>query len=624
MKKRLPALLLILCLLTALCAAPAAALAESDETVQTVLTLNIMTGDETGRLNLDDDVKRSEFAKLMVSASAYKSYVGTEQSENSPYTDVPKDHWAMGYIRLATQRGWLNGYEDGTFQPDNTIRLEEACTALLRLLGYTTDKLGAYPEAQLDKAGSVGLRKNLTRDRGDILTRADCAQMFYNLMLAENSKSKIYATTLGYTVTNGRMDLTTATLMNLEGPFIADHTALPFTPRRILLDGEETASYTLRANDVYYYHTGLRSAWVFTRRVSGKIESVTTSKAGVPTYVTVYGIRYQVGSQEAAYQLSDLAGTSKDSYVTLLLGMNNAVVGVLLGGETGGAYYGMVKSYTRASNESQAVVDTTYNVFCTDGVTRSFTVSADTGITFGTLVTAVVNASGVTLTRMPLHSLSGKVNEELTALGDKPLSRNVQVIETDPNGYAAAKVEIGRLAGLELTGSDVRSYTVDGRGNVNNLILNNVSGDAQTYGYLVNIGETKDGNSVSSRQYRYVALGRIYEHDTERRLDIKSGGIAVQYKADGTVNTMTQLTSVKAEELSNHSVRTADGKTIPVWENAQIYLQKGYYTDPDAFYLTPVDSINAADYTLTAWYDTCKAGGMVRVVIAVPKNQYGI
>ncbi len=39
----------------------------------------------------------------------------------------------------------MNGYTDGTFRPDNAVTLEEACTAVLKLLGYKmTDLNGAF------------------------------------------------------------------------------------------------------------------------------------------------------------------------------------------------------------------------------------------------------------------------------------------------------------------------------------------------------------------------------------------------------------------------------------------------------------------------------------------------
>ena len=53
----------------------------------------------------------------------------------------------------------MTGYTDGTFRPDETVKLEEACAAVLKLLGYDTSALaGSFPSAQLSKAAALGLR----------------------------------------------------------------------------------------------------------------------------------------------------------------------------------------------------------------------------------------------------------------------------------------------------------------------------------------------------------------------------------------------------------------------------------------------------------------------------------
>ena len=50
------------------------------------------------------------------------------------------------YVRIAVQQGWMNGYTDGSFRPNNAVTLEEACTAVLKLMGYKmTDLSGAFP-----------------------------------------------------------------------------------------------------------------------------------------------------------------------------------------------------------------------------------------------------------------------------------------------------------------------------------------------------------------------------------------------------------------------------------------------------------------------------------------------
>ena len=101
------------------------------------------------------------------------------------YKDVPgSSQWAP-YVRIAVQQGWINGYTDGTFRPDNTVTLEEACTAALKLLGYKmTDLNGVFPTAQLNKAQELGLRNQLNRSQSEAMNYEDCALLLYNTLLS--------------------------------------------------------------------------------------------------------------------------------------------------------------------------------------------------------------------------------------------------------------------------------------------------------------------------------------------------------------------------------------------------------------------------------------------------------
>ena len=91
--------------------------------------------------------------------AAYRESASQQGNLGTLYKDVPgSSQWAP-YVRIAVQQGWINGYTDGTFRPDNTVTLEEACTAALKLLGYKmTDLNGVFPTAQLNKAQELGLQ----------------------------------------------------------------------------------------------------------------------------------------------------------------------------------------------------------------------------------------------------------------------------------------------------------------------------------------------------------------------------------------------------------------------------------------------------------------------------------
>ena len=107
---------------------------------------------------------------MLVAFSAYRESAASQGAVGTLYKDVPgSSQWAP-YIRIAVQQGWMNGYTDGTFRPDNAVTLEEACTAVLKLLGYKmTDLNGAFPVAQLNKAQELGLRSQLNRAQGQTM-----------------------------------------------------------------------------------------------------------------------------------------------------------------------------------------------------------------------------------------------------------------------------------------------------------------------------------------------------------------------------------------------------------------------------------------------------------------------
>ena len=49
------------------------------------------------------------------------------------FTDI-SGHWAEDYIHEAAAHGWIKGYEDGTFKPDQLITRAEAMTLINRVL----------------------------------------------------------------------------------------------------------------------------------------------------------------------------------------------------------------------------------------------------------------------------------------------------------------------------------------------------------------------------------------------------------------------------------------------------------------------------------------------------------
>lgn len=58
-------------------------------------------------------------------------------SANTEFADVPASHWASGYVANASGLGIINGYGDGTFGPDDPVLYEQAVKMIMATLGYT-------------------------------------------------------------------------------------------------------------------------------------------------------------------------------------------------------------------------------------------------------------------------------------------------------------------------------------------------------------------------------------------------------------------------------------------------------------------------------------------------------
>lgn len=53
------------------------------------------------------------------------------------FTDVPADHWAAGYINYAANFGIINGRGNGIFDPEAPVTYEEVVKMIVAMLGYT-------------------------------------------------------------------------------------------------------------------------------------------------------------------------------------------------------------------------------------------------------------------------------------------------------------------------------------------------------------------------------------------------------------------------------------------------------------------------------------------------------
>ena len=605
---------LALCLTLSLCVgAQAAGSGAKQEALQ---ALGILTAGDS----LTSPVTRAQFAQMLVAASPYQN--GAEGYGSSLFKDLKGDHWASGYVRIAIEQGWMTGYVDGSFRPDQAVTLEEGCAALLKALGYDPTALkGAYPAAQLSRAGALGLLDGVSARQGGALTRQDCVDLFYNLLTAQTSAGTVYGTTLGYTITNGQVDYSALVSSHTKGPFVAESSALslPFAPGTVYYNGAVSALSAVQPYDVYYYNANMSTVWICHNRVTGTLTGLSPS-AAAPTAVTVAGVSYQLGTSEAAYRLSSQGSFQEGDMVTLLLGLNGEVVQAIAALENEAIYYGSVVSSAKGASSASttslatASAQVTTQVACTDGVVRTFYHSG-TALDAGKLVTVSTTQSGTNVRSLSTKRLEGTVTKDGTGVGTYRFAAGAQILDTDDSG-GYARVYPSRLAGAGLSGEDVRYYTLNAAGEIDRMVLHNVTGDTQPYVYVSGIDDSSSETNIAV-SYTYLRDGQAQTISGTARYPIQTGGAMLVYEKD-SLRSIRQLTQVSLDGLSALSAM-GDGREYPIAENVQVLLRDG--SGSRGYYQTDLSQINGEDYTLTGWYDNLgySAGGRIRILVATPK-----
>lgn len=100
--------------------------------VETVAGMGVVNGYSDGGFHPNDDITRAEFVTIAVGFD-------TLSPGETAFTDVPAASWAAPYISTAAGKGWVSGFKDGSFRPNEKITRAEAVTILNHLLGRTPD-----------------------------------------------------------------------------------------------------------------------------------------------------------------------------------------------------------------------------------------------------------------------------------------------------------------------------------------------------------------------------------------------------------------------------------------------------------------------------------------------------
>ena len=163
--------------------------------IENLKELGFISGYEDGSLRLDQYIKRSEFAKVLVNAFDKEQEAEAIKGKFKPFKDVDESHWANGIISIVknlkgiNNTQIINGYPDGTFRPEEHITNAEALKMLVCCVkGDLTEEMvknAEWFESWVKWAielGIIGADSDVPNivDMNAKVTRGNVFTMFYN------------------------------------------------------------------------------------------------------------------------------------------------------------------------------------------------------------------------------------------------------------------------------------------------------------------------------------------------------------------------------------------------------------------------------------------------------------
>ncbi|MFN6486470.1 MULTISPECIES: DUF1565 domain-containing protein [unclassified Nostoc] len=163
--------------------------------IQALASMDLTHTFADGSYQPDKPMTRAQYASLV--AIAFKPFPKIPASD---FTDVPKDFWAYSAIQIAASGGFVGGFSDRTFRPDQNVQRLQVIVSLVNGLGLPTvnsNVLEVYSDRHTipdyaRKAVATATQQQIVVNYPDpkvlapsrLATRAEVAAMVYQALVA--------------------------------------------------------------------------------------------------------------------------------------------------------------------------------------------------------------------------------------------------------------------------------------------------------------------------------------------------------------------------------------------------------------------------------------------------------
>lgn len=622
--RRNAALSLIMILLVSVVFTPLQSVqaAAADNAKQIIDATGIMKTDKGSNENQTAVITRARFAQMLVNASTLKASV-SGKSNVSLFSDVKKNYWASGYIQTAVSQGWMSGYLNGTFKPAKGITLQEAVYGIVKLLGYSSsDFNGNISDSIMLLYKTKGLNKNISITKSQYMTVEDCYDLFYNTLKTTTKAGTVYAVSLGYTVdSDGEPDYLSMISTSVKGPIVADEnwkTKIPFPTIGAIFykDGAICSLSDVSDYDVLYYSESFKMIWVYDNKVTGTVEAIDPDYSN-PQSVTVSGKSYSFTGSDSALKFSSMGKVKEGDIVTLVLDKNDAVVDVLSIDEYNTSVTGVVINTGKHIAESDGSYKETYYIEFVDAYGNKYQQDYDNTsevFFYGDLARLTYTDGIASVSKVKVGSISfgnNKFSSDGSILGDYKIASNAKLLDLKNDQYISIYPE--RLSGVTLPASSIYYYELNKKGEISQIIFNDITGDMDKYGIFTGMNVVGGSSKLSYSYLIGSTSGSLDAASSYRNVSFDVGPKGFVF-INNVLSSFYALNEVKV--TSTIGTRTIQAGKVKYTLADKYYV---YLLTNNEYIATTIDKISdLANLNVYAYYDS-SACGRVRVIVAESK-----
>ena len=645
---------------------------EVAQAVEVLSGLGIVSGDGTGAYYPDSGLTRSQFCKLIVlteghgdsvASSAYKTLFSDVPASR---WDAPYVNLAYSEGLVAGYGNGTFGPDDGV-----TVS-QAVTIALRLLGYTDADIGPFWPEDYLSRAEELGLLEGISSDGDHLLTRGEAAVLLYTLLTMDTTQGRpLYEGLASQTVTSALLtgvDVTaddgtahtvevwtasggvkhhsyvnalsgeligtrgtlllnesgkavgfipdgtttrTVTLASVDGSGLTDENGNTFAIANsvsVLLKDEtltwSDSWYDLRSGDTvvlcYSAASSIEALWVKEREtaagtvLTGWYENASPNTAA-PDTITVLGAQLSV-AEEGLDSLRDFSIGDK---ISVTLNGDGEVIAMEAASSGAPVMAGILTS----GNSS------TVSVALSSGITVSGELYSGSASTLnGSLVQVTSPAKGkLSVSALGTSSVPGSLDVAAGTLGELALSPDVAIYD-QVEGNGVVEVSLSDILVDTVPASSIAYVSTDSAGQVNLLVLEDVTGNCYTYGFLEK-GEQTSGTMQYTNTTVTVDNG---ENNTAyiTGMSFTDGAVGgVVSTGEGKVASLVVLTAV--EDLTRADFDGSDSVAgIPIASDVKVYnaVTETWVT---------LSQAKAFTDTFTAYYDRePEQGGQIRVIVA--------